>query len=214
MLLPPSSPKRTGMCPHRGLTLALLLHPGPGSDAPQRTKTRPGASKASFMSLPVCALPTCPRRAPGEHRPPAMKCPEGWGGAGLVSLRGPQVCRANPSPLKTAHFLRSSIPRKPSASMVLRRPHQQPRSQPQVRWTQRGASELPRSWKGPCPRGCTAAQPTVSGEHPAEANLSRGGKAARALSTSLGSGIRKVPDTPHVGITFLELGKTAEATPS
>ena len=33
-------------------------------------------------------------------------------------------------------------------------------------------------------------------------------------STSLGSGIRKVPDTLHVGIAFLELGETAETTPS
>ena len=68
MLLPPSSPKRTGMCPHRGLTLALLLHPGPGSDAPQRTKTRPGASKASFMSLPVCAFPGGLRESTGPLR--------------------------------------------------------------------------------------------------------------------------------------------------
>lgn len=31
---------------------------------------------------------------------------------------------------------------------------------------------------------------------------------------SLGSGIHKVPDTLHLGIAFLELGETAEATPS
>lgn len=45
-------------------------------------------------------------------------------------------------------------------------------------------------------------------------HLSHGGKAAKAPSTRLESGIHNAPNTLHVGIALYKLNGAAEATPS